>query len=96
MHMDSLLRVDLKPVRSSIARFGLYWLERTVPLTFDVRCARGFAHPTSPLLRHFSLYWVILLLSFGRIWVSMSVVRQPASYPMGTRDSFPGGKAAGA
>jgi hypothetical protein len=50
-------------------------LERTVPLTFDVHCARGFAHPTSPLLRHFSLYWVIL--SFGRLWVSIGVDTQP-------------------
>jgi hypothetical protein len=74
----------------------VYSLERTVPLTFNVHCACSFAHPTPPFLRHFSLYWVILLLRFGRIWVSMGVVIHPASYPMGTRDSFPGGKAAGA
>jgi hypothetical protein len=34
------------------------------------------------------------MLSFERIWFSVDVVRYPASYPMGTRDSFPGGKAA--
>jgi len=36
------------------------------------------------------------MLSFGRIWVSVGVVRHPASYPMGTRDYFLGGKAAAA
>jgi hypothetical protein len=37
-----------------------------------------------------------IMLSFEGMWVSMGVMRHPASYPMGTRDSFPGGKAAGA
>jgi hypothetical protein len=36
------------------------------------------------------------MLSFGRIWVSMGVARHPASYPVDTRDSFPGSKVAGA
>jgi hypothetical protein len=35
------------------------------------------------------------MLSFGRIWISMGVVRRTASHPMGTRDSFPGVKGQG-
>jgi len=35
------------------------------------------------------------MLSFGRICVTVGVVRHPASYPMSTRDSFSGDKAAG-
>jgi hypothetical protein len=37
-----------------------------------------------------------IMLSSERIWVSMGVVRHLASYPVRTKDSFPGGKAAGA
>jgi hypothetical protein len=43
-----------------------------VPLTFDVHYACGFAQPTSRLLRHFSLYWVVLcwvLEGYGSVWV---------------------------
>jgi hypothetical protein len=35
------------------------------------------------------------MLRFGRIQVSMGVVIHPASYPMGTSDSFPGVKLPG-
>jgi len=36
------------------------------------------------------------MLSFGKIWVSVGAVIHTASYPMDTRDSYPGGRTAGA
>jgi len=90
----SLLRIDLKPVRNSNARFGRTLARKDGAL--NVRCTlrmRFCASYISSFKTRFSILGYIIL-SFGRIWVSMGVVRHPASYPMGTRESFPGGKAA--
>jgi hypothetical protein len=92
----SLLRVDLKPVRNSSARFGRILARKDGAL--NVRCAlnvRFWASYISSFKTIFSMLGYIML-SFGRIWVSMGVVRHPSSYRMVTRDYFPGGKAAGA
>jgi hypothetical protein len=63
----------------------VYYLQRTVALTFDVHCACFI----SSFKTLFSILGYITL-SFGRIWVNMGVVRHSAFYPMGTRDPFPG------
>jgi hypothetical protein len=49
---------------------------------FDVRCVSYI----SSFKTLFSILGYIML-GFGRIWVSMGVVKHPASYPLGTRDS---------
>jgi hypothetical protein len=90
----SLLRIDLKPVRNSSARFGRILARKDGVL--NVRCTlrmRFCASHTSSFKTLFSILGYIML-GFERIWVSMGVVRHPASYQIGTRDSFPGGKAA--
>jgi hypothetical protein len=92
----SLFRIDLKHVRNSSARFKRILARKDGALEF--RCTlrmRFFASYISSFKTLFSVLGYIML-SFGRIWVSMGIVRHPASYPRGTRDFFPGGKAAGA
>jgi hypothetical protein len=92
----SLLRIDLKPIRSSNARF--------VPIlarkygTLDVHCTLRMRFYASYIFSFNTLFSILgyIMLSFGRIWVDVGVLRHPACYPMGIRDSFPGGKAAGA
>jgi hypothetical protein len=91
----SLLRIDLKPVRNSSARFGSILARKDGAL--NVRCTLRMPFCTS-YISFFKTPFSILgyiMLSFGRIWVSMRVTRHPASYPMGTRDSFPGVKRPG-
>jgi hypothetical protein len=92
----SLLRIDLKPVRNSSARFGCMLPKKDGSLNF--RCALHMRF-CAPYISSFKTLFSALgyiMLSFGRLWVSMGVVRHLTSYPMGTRDSFPGRKAAGA
>jgi hypothetical protein len=81
----SLLRIDLKPVRNSSASFGRILAIKYGAL--NVRCALRMRFYTS----HISSFSVLghIMLSFGRIWVSVGIVRHPASYPMGTRVFFP-------
>jgi hypothetical protein len=91
----SLLRIDLKSVRNSSANVERILARKDGAL--NVRCTlrmRFCASYNSSFKTLFSVLGYIML-SFGRIWVSMGVVRHPASYPMGIRDSFSGGKAAG-
>jgi hypothetical protein len=91
----SLLRINLTPVPNSSARFGRILARKDGAL--NIRCTlhmRFCASYISPLKILFSVQGYIML-SFGRIRVSMGVVRHPASYPMGTRDSFPGVKRPG-
>jgi hypothetical protein len=91
----SLLRIDLKPVRNSSARFGHILARKDG--AHNVRCTlrmRFSASCISSFKTFFSILFYIML-SFGRICVSMGVVKHPASYPMGTRDSFPGVKRSG-
>jgi hypothetical protein len=91
----SLFRIDLKAVRNSSARFGSILTRRDGAL--NVRCTLRMRFCASYISFFKTLFCILnyIMLSFGGIWVSMSVVRHPASYPMGTRDSFPGGKATG-
>jgi hypothetical protein len=89
---NSLFCFDLKPVRNSSARF-----RRIMDGALNVRCTlrmRFCASYISSFKKLFSLLCYVML-GFGRIWVSMGVVRHPASYPMGTRDIFPGDQEAG-
>jgi hypothetical protein len=92
----SLLRIDLKPVRNSSARFGRILARKDGAL--NVRCTLCMRFCASYIFSFNALFSILgyIMLSFVRIWVSMSVVRHAASYPRGTRDSFRGGKAAGA
>jgi hypothetical protein len=86
----SLLRIDLKPVRSCSSRFGSILARKYGAL--NVRCTLRMRFCASYI--SFKMLFSILgyiMLSFGRIWVSVGVVRHPASYPLGTRNSFPGG-----
>jgi hypothetical protein len=91
----SLLRIDLKPVRNGSARFGRMLARKDGAL--NVRCTLRMRFCASYICSFKTLFSTLayIMLSFGRMWVSMGVVRHPASYPKGTRDSFPGGKAAG-
>jgi hypothetical protein len=92
----SFLRIDLKPVRNSSARFGR--ILATKDGAINVRCTLRMRFCASYISSFKTLFSILgyIVFSFGGIWVSMVVVRHPASYPMGTRDSFLGGKAAGA
>jgi hypothetical protein len=92
----SLLRIDLKPVRNSSARFGRIVARKDSPL--NVRCTLRMRFCASFISSFNTLFSILgyIMLSFGKIWVSLGVVKHPASYPVGTRDLFPGGKAAGA
>jgi hypothetical protein len=91
----SLHHIDLKPIRNSSARFGR--ISAGKDDAFNVRCTLRMRFCASYIFS-FKIFFSVLgyiMLSSGRIWVSMVVVRHPASYPMGIRDSFPGGKAVG-
>jgi hypothetical protein len=92
----SLLRIDLQPVRSSRARFRRILARKYGAL--DIRCTLRMRFCASYISSYKTLFSVLgyIMLSFGRLLVSVGVVRHPASYPMGTRDCFPGGKAVGA
>jgi hypothetical protein len=92
----SLLRIDLKPVRNSSARFRRILARKDGAL--NVQCTLLMRFCASYVSSFKKLFPVLgyIVLSFGSIGVSMRVVIYPASYPMGTGDYFPGGKAAGA
>jgi hypothetical protein len=88
-----LLRFDLKPVRNSSASFGPTLATKDGALNFQCTLRMRFgASYISSFKTLFSILGYIML-SFGRIWVIMGVVRHPASYPIVTMDCFPGGKA---
>jgi hypothetical protein len=91
----SLLRIDLKPVGNSIARFGRILARMDDAL--NVRCTRRMRFWVSYISSFKTLFSILgyIMLSFGRMWVSVGVVRNTASYPMGTRDSFSGVKRPG-
>jgi hypothetical protein len=91
----SLLRIDFKPVQNSSARFGRILARKDGAL--NVRCTLRMRFCSSFISSFKTLFSMLgyIVLGFERIWVSMDVVRHPASYPMGTRDSFRAGKAAG-
>jgi hypothetical protein len=91
----SLARIDLKPVRNSSARFGRILARRNGAL--NARCTLLMLFCTSCISSFKTLFSVVghIMLGFERICVIMGVVRDPASYPMGTRDSFPGLKRRG-
>jgi hypothetical protein len=63
----------------------------------NIRCILRMRFCASNISSFKTLFSVLgyIMLSFGRIWVSMGVVIHPASYSMGTRDSFPGVKRSG-
>jgi hypothetical protein len=92
----SLFRIDLKPVRNSSERSGSILVRKDGAL--NVRCTLYMRFCACYISSFKTLFSVLgyIMLSFGRIWVNMGVVIQPAFYPKGTRDSFRGGKAAGA
>jgi hypothetical protein len=88
----SLLRIDLKPLRNSSARFGCILAIKYG--AFNVRCTLRMRFCASYIYSFTTLISILnyIMLSFGRISVSVGVVRNPCSYAMGTRDSFPGVK----
>jgi hypothetical protein len=92
----SLLCIHLKPAQNSSARFGCILARKNGAL--NVRCTLCMQFYASYISSFKTLFSILdyIMLSFGRLWVSMGIVRHPTSYPMGTRDSFPGGKVAGA
>jgi hypothetical protein len=91
----SLLRIDPKPVRNSNAKFRRILARKDGAL--NVRCTLRMRFCSSYISSLKTLFSILgyIMLSIGRIWVSMGVVKHPSSYPNGTRDSFPGGKVAG-
>jgi hypothetical protein len=91
----SLLRIDLKPVRNSSARFESILARKDGAL--NVRCTLHMRFCASYISSFKTLFSILgyIMLSFGNIWVSMGVVRHPASYPMGTKVSFLGVKRPG-
>jgi hypothetical protein len=90
----SLLRIDLKPVRNSSVSFGRILARNDS--TLNVRCTLRIRFCASYVSFFKALFSVLvyIMLSFGRIWVCMGVMRPRYSYPMGTKDSFIWGKAA--
>jgi hypothetical protein len=92
----SLLHIDLKPVRICSVRFGRILARKCGAL--NVRCTLRMRFCASYISSFKTLFSILgyIMLSFGGLWVSVGVVRHPVSYPMGKRDSFPGGKVAGA
>jgi hypothetical protein len=96
IHMDWVLRIDLKPVRKSSARFGRILARKGGAL--NIRCTLRMRFCASCISSFKTLFSVLgyIMSSFGRICVSVGVVRHPVSDPMGTRVSFSGNKAAGA
>jgi hypothetical protein len=92
----SLLLIDLKPVRNSSARFGCIFARKDGAL--NVLCTLRMRLCASYISCFKTLFSILgyIMLGFESIWVSMGVVRHFSSYPMDTRDSFLGGKAAGA
>jgi hypothetical protein len=89
----SLPRIDLKPVRNSSARFGRILARKNGALNVRCTLCMRFCASYMSFNKHFPILGYIMLSS-GRIWVSMAVVRHPASCPMGTKDPSPGAKAA--
>jgi hypothetical protein len=89
----SLLRVDLKALRNSSARFVRILARKDGAL--NVRCTLRMPFCASYIFSFKTVFSILvyIMLSFGRIWVSVGVVRHTVSYPMCTRGSFPGGKA---
>jgi hypothetical protein len=75
----SLLCIDLKPVRNSSARFGCILARKDDAL--NVRCTLHMWFFTSYISSFKTLFSILvyIMLSFERIWVSMGVVRHPAS-----------------
>jgi hypothetical protein len=63
-----------------------------------VRCTLRMRFCTALISSFKSLFSMLgyIMLGFERLWVTMGVVKHPASYPMCTRDSFRGDKVAGA
>jgi hypothetical protein len=92
----SLFCIGLKCVRNSNMRFGRILARKDGAL--NVRCTLRMRFCASYISSFKTLFSILsyIMLNFGNIWISLGVVRHPASYPMGTRDFFPGGKAAGA
>jgi hypothetical protein len=88
----SVLRIDLKPLRNSSARFGRMLARKDGALNLRCTLRIRFCAPCISSLKTLSSVLGYIMLSFERIWVSMGLVRHPASCPMGTRDSFPGVK----
>jgi hypothetical protein len=79
----SFLRIDLKPFRNSSARFGRILARKDGAL----RCTLRMRFCASYISSFKTLFSILgyNMLSFERIWISMRIVRHPASYPMGTR-----------
>jgi hypothetical protein len=90
----SLVHIDLKPIRSSRAIFGRI-LARNYGV-LNVRCALLMRFYTSYISSFKTLFSILghIMLCFGRIWVIVGVVKHPVSYPVSTKDIFPGCKAA--
>jgi hypothetical protein len=79
----SLHRFDVKPVRNSTARFGRILTRKDGALNVRSTLRMRFC---AAYISSFKILFSVLgyiMLSFERIWVSMGVVRHPASYPMG-------------
>jgi hypothetical protein len=90
----SLLRIDVKPFRNSSARFGRILSRKDGALNIRWTLRVRFCISYISSFKTFVSILGYIMLNFERIWVSMAIVRHPASYPMATTDSFPGGKAA--
>jgi hypothetical protein len=89
----SLLRMDLKPVRICSVRFGRILARKCGAL--NVRCTLRMRFCASYISSFKTLLSVLgcIMLSFGRIWVSVGAVR-PSLLSNGYQGLFPGGKTA--
>jgi hypothetical protein len=92
----SLLRMDLKAVRNSNARFRRILTRKDGALNVRYTLRMLFCRSYISSLKTLFSILSYILLSFGKIWVSVGAVIHTASYPMDTRDSYPGGRTAGA
>jgi hypothetical protein len=85
----SFLRIDLKPVRNSSARFGRILARKdgaiNVRYTLHMRFCASYISSFKTL---FSILGYIVL-SFERIWVSMGVRETPSLLSNGYQGLFP-------
>jgi hypothetical protein len=81
-------------VRNSSASFGRILATKDGAL--NGRCTLRMRFCASYISSFKTLFSVLgyIMLGFERMWVGMGVVKHSSSYPMGTRDFFPGGGAA--
>jgi hypothetical protein len=93
MKIDDMCKAALL-YDSSVLKFMNAAKERKGVISMKINAIEIFGVPVGIIPRNGSLFYVIISFCLHH-GVQNGSVPHPASYPMGTRCSFPGGKAAG-